>query len=122
MNKKLEMVLRIVLGIALVVFGANKFNNFMGMPAPPEGSFMAALFGSGYLMKLVGISEIIPGLLLIFNKWKGFALAWLVPISVNIVAFHLFKDIGGIGLAAVIAILNFVLIYMNWDKFKGLFN
>ncbi len=122
MNSKVETILRILLGIALVTFGANKFYNFMGMGAPPEGSFMAALAGTGYMMKLIGLSEVIPGLLLILNKWKGLALVWLAPISVNIVAFHLKFDLAGIGVAAVIFILNAILIYANWDRFKSLFH
>ena len=121
MNSKVEMILRILLGIALVAFGADKFFHFMGMPDPEPGSFMAALGATGYMFKLIGISELIPGLLLLTNKWKGLALVWLAPISVNIIAFHLTFDIATIGPAAFVFILNAVLIYMNWDRFKGLF-
>ena len=121
MNSKVEMILRILFGIALVAFGADKFFHFMGMPAPEPGSFMAALGATGYMFKLIGISELIPGLLLLTNKWKGLALVWLAPISINIVAFHLSFDMANIGPAALVFVLNIVLIYMNWDRFKGLF-
>lgn len=121
MNSKLTIALRMLLGLILLVFGANKFLNFMPMDAPPEGSFMAALITTGYMMPLIGISEIIPGLLLLINKWKGLALVWLVPISVNIVLFHIVFDISTIAPAALVAVLNIVLIYANWNKFKTLF-
>ena len=121
MNSKVTMALRIVLAIILLVFGSNKFLGFIPMEAPPAGSFMDALIQTGYMMPLIAISEIIPGILLLFNKWKGFALAWLVPISVNIVLFHVVFDISTIGPAALVAILNVVLIYANWNKFKTLF-
>ena len=100
MNSKVEMVLRLLLALVLLVFGLNKFIGFIPMEAPPEGSFMAALGKTGYMFPLIALSEIIPGFLLLINKWKGFALAWLVPISVNIVAFHLKFDVSNIGLAA----------------------
>lgn len=121
MNSKVEMVLRILLALALLVFGVNKFIMFIPMEAPPEGSLMHALMQSGYIMELVAITEIATGLLLLINKWKGFALVWLAPISVNIVAFHLKVDVSTIGPAALIAVLNAVLIYANWDRFKSLF-
>lgn len=123
MKSQKEMVLRILLGIALVLFGINKFYNFMGMPSPPDGSFMSQLSNSGYLMQLVGISEIVIGLLLLTNKWKGFALVWLAPISINIVAFHLVHALdASIVPSLIIAFLNTLLIMMNWKRFKGLFN
>lgn len=122
MNSKVEMALRIILALALLVFGLNKFFEYMPMEAPPEGSFMDALMKTGYMIPLIAISEIVPGFLLLINKWKGFALAWLVPISINIVAFHLKFDIATIGPAALIAVLNFALIYANWGRFKSLFS
>ena len=121
MNSKLTMVLRLLLALLLLVFGMNKFFHFIPMDAPPLGSFMDALFQTGYMFPLIAITEIGVGLLLLLNKWKGFALIWLAPISVNIVLFHLKFDISSIGPAALIAILNIVLIYANWRKFKTLF-
>jgi uncharacterized membrane protein YphA (DoxX/SURF4 family) len=123
MNSKLTMVLRLLLGIILLVFGANKFFNFMPMP-PMEGApgeFMAALGKSGYMLPLIALTEIVAGVLLLLNKWKGLALIFAAIISVNIVLFHLALAPAGIGLAAVVAILNIILMYANWNKFKTLF-
>lgn len=123
MKSQKETILRILLGVTLVLFGVNKFYNFMGMPSPPENSFLSQLSNSGYLMQLVAFSEIVIGLLLLTNKWKGFALVWLAPISVNIIAFHLVYALdASIMPSLIITFLNVVLIYMNWKRFKGLFN
>ena len=123
MNSKITMVLRILLGLILLVFGLNKFFNFMPMPPMegPPGDFMAALGKTGYMFPLIALTEIVAGALLLINKWKGLALILTAVISVNIVAFHLVLAPAGIGLAAVVAILNIVLIYANWNKFKTLF-
>lgn len=121
MNSKLTMILRIVLAIILLVFGTNKFFHFIPMDAPPAGSFMDTLIKTGYMIPLIAISEIVPGFLLLINKWKGLALVWLAPISINIIFYHLTFDISTIGPGALVFIINIVLIYANWNKFKTLF-
>lgn len=123
MNSKLTMVFRILLGLILLVFGLNKFFQFMPMP-PMEGApaeFMGALGKTGYMFPLIASTEIIAGVLLVLNKWKGLALLFAAIISVNTIAFHLVLFPAGIVFAAVVAILTTILIYANWSKFKTLF-
>ncbi|WP_299523095.1 DoxX family membrane protein [uncultured Lutibacter sp.] len=123
MNSKLTMAFRLLLGLILLVFGLNKFFHFLPMP-PMEGApadFMGALGKTGYMFPLIAITEIVAGALLIINKWKGLALIFTAIISVNIVLFHLALAPAGIALAAVVAILNILLMYANWKKFKTLF-
>ena len=96
MNSKVIMVLRILLGLVLVIFGTNKFYPFM--PAPAEMSegaanFMGALNDTGYMFPLIGAIEVITGLLLLLKKWVPFALIVLAPVAVNIVLFHLFLEL-----------------------------
>jgi uncharacterized membrane protein YphA (DoxX/SURF4 family) len=123
MNSKLTMVLRLLLGLILLVFGANKFFQFM--PAPPmEGApadFMGALFATGYMFPMIAITEIVAGVLLLINKWTGLALILAAIVSVNIILFHIILAPASIAAGAVVAILTVVLIYANWKKFKTLF-
>jgi len=123
MNSKITMVLRLLLAIILLVFGLNKFFNFMPMPPMegPPGEFMGALGNTGYMFPLIALTEVIAGALLLVNKFKGLALIMVSIISVNIVLFHLVLAPAGIALAAVVAILNIILIYANWKKFRTLF-
>jgi len=123
MNTKLTMVLRIILGLILLIFGANKFFNFLPMP-PMEGAageFMGALFVAGYMFPLIALTEIVAGALLILNKWVGLAMILASTIIVNIVAFHLVLAPSGIGLGAVMLIIIVLLYYSKWHKFKTLF-
>ncbi|WP_117881398.1 DoxX family membrane protein [Aureibaculum luteum] len=125
MNSKVTLVLRILLGLILVIFGANKFYPFM--PAPTEMSegamsFMGALGKSGYMFPLIGGVEVIVGLLLLLKKWVPFALILLAPVAVNMVLFHLVLEPGSIAPALAVFVINAILIYANWDKFKTLFN
>lgn len=124
MNSKLIKVLQIVLGLAMLVFGANKFFNFL--PAPegmPEGAnnFMAAMMESGFLMKLVALVEVITGILFLTNKWVPLALVLIAPVLVNIVLFHLFLAMAGILPGIVLTIIAIILFYHHWNAFKPLF-
>ena len=124
MNDKVTMVLRILLALIFLVFGLNYFFQFMPVP-PPEGeeaqAFLGALIGSGYLFTLVKLTEVFVGLLLLINKWVGLALILASVLIVNIVLFHFNLDKGGIAIGAVMAVIDVILIYSNWKKFKTLF-
>lgn len=124
MNSNFTKLMRILLGAILVIFGLNKFLNFIPAPELPENAanFINSLLSTGYILQVVGIVEIIIGIFLLMNKWVAFALIVLVPISVNILLFHLFLDIPGISGALLVAVINGVLMYKLWPKYKPLFN
>ena len=120
MKKKIEIGLRIVLGIILFVFGLNKFLNFI--PQPPGSEEMMTAFGNlmalGFIMPTVAIIEITVGLALLINRFKSLALVVFVPISYGMVAFHLAFDVQGVGMAALVAILNIYLLLAEKQKFN----
>ncbi|WP_396191923.1 DoxX family membrane protein [Flavobacterium sp.] len=123
MNSMFTKIVRIVLGIMLVLFGANKFFGFIPLPELPEkaASFMTSLGATGYVLKTVGVLEILIGVMLLLKKWVAFALTLLAPISINILLFHVFLDVAGIGGALLITVLNGILIYKHWPQYKSLF-
>lgn len=125
MNSTFTKILRILLAIALIFFGLNKFIQFDFMPVPDlpnqAADFMSSLDATGYVLPIVGALEVIIGLMLLFRKWVPFALILLAPISVNILLFHMFLDLPQIGVAIVIAIINAILIYKYWKAFRPLF-
>ena len=124
MNSQFTKLVRILLGIVLLVFGLNKFLNFIALPDLPENAakFMDSLIETGYVLKVVGGLEVIIGLLLVVKKWIAFAFILLAPISINILLFHLFLDLPGLSVALLIAVLNGILIYKLWPQYKPLFN
>ncbi len=123
MNSTFSKILKIVLGLALIVYGSNKFFGFFETPELPEqaANFMTSLAATGYVLYIVGAIEVLVGLLLIINKWVPFALLLLAPISANILLFHLFLDLPDIGIALGIAGLNILLIYKYWKAYTPLF-
>lgn len=123
MNSMFTKIVRIALGLALVVFGANKLINFIPMEAPTgsAGDFMNSLNATGYIFPVLGVLEIIIGAMLLLKKWVAFALILLAPISINILLFHLFLGISGLPVAVVILLFNSILIYKHWQQYKPLF-
>lgn len=123
MNSTFTTILRIILGLALVVFGLNRFLEFFPAPemARAGANFIESLESSGYLLYAVAVIEVIIGLLLLLKKWVPFALILLVPISINILLFHLFLDVSGIAAAIVIVTINAILIYKYWKAYRPLF-
>ncbi|MEI7510150.1 MAG: DoxX protein [Flavobacterium sp.] len=125
MNSQFTKIVRILLGLLLILFGLNKLlaSPFIPLPELPAkaADFMSSLAATGYVLKTVGFLEMIIGALLLLKKWIAFALIALVPISLNILLFHLFLDTSGIAGALVVATLNGILIYKHWSQYKPLF-
>ncbi len=125
MNSQFTKIVRMLLGFILIIFGLNKLVSeaFIPLPELPKkaGDFMTSLGATGYVLKTVGIIEILIGILLLLKKWVAFGLIILVPISLNILLFHLFLDVSGIGGALLVASLNGILIYKHWAQYKSLF-
>lgn len=124
MNSQFTLLVRIVLGIILVVFGSNMVHPFIPLP-PPTGSaadFMNSLGATGYIFPVVGILEVVIGGMLLLKKWVAFALILLAPISINILLFHVFLDIPGVSVALLVAILNGIMIYKHWKQYIPLFH
>ncbi|NER14269.1 DoxX family membrane protein [Leptobacterium flavescens] len=125
MSSKLTLVARILLGLILVVFGANKFYEFLpALPLDENGgayAFFGALAATGYMIYLIGLVEVIAGILLLTNRSVPFALVILAPISVNVVLFHALLDPSNIAPALLVALLNIYLISRNWGAYKSLF-
>jgi len=117
---KLPLVARYLLGIVLLVFGLNGFLNFLPAPELPEaaGAFFGALIETGYMMHLVKGVEVIVAVLLLSNRFVSLALVMFVPISINILAFHLVLAPAGIGPGALVFILNIYLLFVNIDSYR----
>lgn len=123
MNSNFTTILRIILALGLLVFGLNKFIGLMPAPelSPAASDFMNSLTATGYVLYFLGAIEIIIGVLLLLKKWVPFALLVLVPISANILMFHLFLDLPDLLQAIIIASLNAILIIKYWKAYRPLF-
>jgi len=121
MNSKIFMVIRILLGIFVLVFGFNKFLNFIPMEAPTgdAATYFGALMSTKTLM-LVGIIEIIAGLALLLNKFGALMALILMSISINAVLFHATLDMPNIMGSLILLVLNVVVLIGYKDSYKTL--
>ena len=121
MSKKVSMLLRIILALVLVIFGANKFGHFLPDPGytGEAADFLGALGKAGYF-PILGVLEILAGVLLLANKWVGIALVISAALVVNFLIFHFKYDMAGAVPAALVTVLTIALIYGNWGRFRSL--
>jgi hypothetical protein len=112
----LPAIARILMGLPLIIFGLNMFLNFIPQPKTPmsEGAmaFAGALFKSGYMMQLIGTTQLIVGTMLVSNRFVPLALALFAPFIVNSIAFHVFLEHSGLPMAAVFLALE---LYLAWS-------
>lgn len=122
MNSKVFMVVRILLGLFVLIFGLNKFLNFIpagGEMSEPAMTYFGAL-SSTSTIQLVAIVEILAGLAFIFNKYGALLALILMSVSVNAVLFHVTLDAANIGPALAMLILNIVVLIGYKDRYKDI--
>jgi hypothetical protein len=103
------------MGLIFFIFGLNMLLNFLPQPSKPLPDGATALAGalvkSGYLFQLTTWTEVICGALLLTNRFVPLALAFIAPVIVNIVAFHLFLAPSGLVVAVIVLALY---LYLAW--------
>ena len=121
MNSTVTLILRILFGLFLLFFGANKLFHFVDPPPPPETAlgYWDALMTTK-TMTLVAVVEIVAGLTLLLNKYAAPMMIILMSVSVNAVLYHLSLDPGSTMMAVVLLVLNLVMLYIYKDKYKDL--
>lgn len=119
----LKIGLRFLLGAVYLVFGLNFFLHFFELPPPSEAmmEWGAGMAKMGYMMKLVKVTEVTCGALLILNLFVPLALVALVPITVNIFMVHTLVDMGGFPMALAILVIHVFLGFAYRANFKPLF-
>jgi putative oxidoreductase len=118
------LISRFLLGMGFIIFGLNILHPFMTSPPPPQGSLAAqfvAVMVPSHWIELVGVLQLLGGLMLIIGRTAPLGLVVLGPILVNILAFHIFLQ-GGQGIAPglVFSILEIFLIYAYRSYFRAI--
>jgi putative oxidoreductase len=118
-------VCRFLHGLGFAIFGLNILHPFMPQPPiPPEslpGKFLVVM-GPTHWMFLVGLFQLVGGVLVLIGGTMPLGLALLAPVLVNILAFHSFLQHGeGIVPGLVFSALELFLIYAYRSYFAPLF-
>lgn len=111
--RTVSIVARMLMGIIFLFFGSNLLFHFLPNPPLPPGpfnSFASALAESHYIYA-VGFFQVVPGILLLVNRYIPLALATLAAIIVNIDLTHILMAPSGLPMAAVVTIL-WILVFL----------
>lgn len=100
---------RVLLGLAMTAFGLMGLLMTMEPPptiAPEALAFSNALRNSGYMNQMIGIVQVVSGLMLLTNRFVPLALLFLAPFFVNAVLFHAFLEHSGLVPSLVLTALH----------------
>ncbi|HEY3706331.1 MAG TPA: hypothetical protein VGL22_14810 [Terracidiphilus sp.] len=120
--KQAATVCRYLLGLVFVVFGFNHLVPYMPAPAQTgiAGQFTTAMIASHWMF-VVGLCEVIPGVLLLINLYVPLALTVLGAVIVNILLAGFLLAPMGIPAGVIVALLWAILFWRYRASFAGIF-
>ncbi len=124
MKNKILFIVSLLFGLMYVNAGLNKFFNYMPMPEKmPEGmvKFMGAVMQITWLMPLVGIVEIVGGVLFIIPKYRALGAIIIFPVMIGILLTNIFNAPDGLPIALVLLAINLWAMYNDRAKYEPLF-
>src|ERR1700733_12854177 len=116
-------IARYLLGVIFVFFGSNLLFHFIPnppMPPSPFANFSSALAESHYILA-IGFFQVVPGILLLINRYVPLALTVLAAMILNIDLTHILMAPSGLPLAAVVTILWILVFLRVRSAFEGIF-
>lgn len=120
MKTKIHTGISILFGLMLLNGGLNKFFNYMPVPDNlPEAlvNDSMAMMEIEWLMPLVGLAEIIGGLLILFSRTRALGVLVVFPVMVGVLLTHIFVAPSGLPIALIIWAVIIWIIYENRDKY-----
>lgn len=116
MKSKINNIIRIILGLGLILFGLDKFFEFIPHNHVMTEELVAAFTGliaNKFILPTVGVVEAISGLLLLTRKYSIIGLLLMVPVTYGIIAFHLAVDLAGIIPGLIVAVMHIYLLFLK---------
>jgi len=122
--KIVKFILCLLFGLMFINAGLDKFLHYMPMPplTADQTKLFAAFEEIRWLMPLAGAIEVIGGLLFIFPKTRALAAIVILPVMVGILLHNVCRAPSsvGIGISAVLFLINLWIIIYNKEKYKAL--
>ena len=121
MKNKILFGLSLIFGLMMLNAGMDKLFHYMPMPENLSENLVnafKALTAIGWLLPLVGIVEIIGGILFIFPKTRALGAIIILPVMVGIMLTNTVTDTSGLPIALVFFLVNLWAIYDNKEKYS----
>jgi len=120
MKSKVTFVICLLFGLMFINAGLNKFLNYMPVPKDMPENLMK-VFGAfmtiGWLMPLVGIAEIIGGILFIIPKTRALGALVIFPVMIGILLTNLITAPSGLPIALVLLAIEIWIIIGNRNRY-----
>jgi putative oxidoreductase len=123
MKNKILNIVAALFGLLLINGGLNKFLNYMPVPEnlpPALIKDSVALLEIEWLMPLIGIAEVIGGLLIIVPRTRALGALVVFPVMVGVLLTHIFVAPDGLIIAVVIWAILLWIIVENKQKYLQL--
>jgi uncharacterized membrane protein YphA (DoxX/SURF4 family) len=121
MKRKILFIGSLLFGLMFVNSGLNKFFNYMPMPDDTPESMMKMFTGVMeivWLLPLIGVAEIVGGILFIIPKYRALAALIIFPIMVGIILTHITVAPSGLPMALILLAIHIWVIVENSEKYK----
>jgi len=117
-------IVRILLGVIMVVFPVNALFIKAFKPKMVEKAqlVMDTFRDTGYLLYFIQGTELIVGIFLLTGCYTPLALIILMPVSINILLFHLFLSPPVLGPGLFIFLMNVFLLWAYRADYVNLLN
>lgn len=123
--KAVKFIVALLFGLMFIYAGIGKFfPQIIGggeSPSPEQMKLFEAFSTIKWLMPLVGIIEILGGVLFIFPKTRALGAIVVLPVMVGILIHNMLFSFGsssGIVIALVLLIINIWMIIDNRNKYR----
>jgi uncharacterized membrane protein YphA (DoxX/SURF4 family) len=124
MKKKVLFVVSLLFGLMFINAGLNKFFNYMPMPDDmPESmvKLMTAISQITWLIPLVGVVEVVGGILFITNRYRALGAIIIFPVLIGILFINIISAPSGLPIALVLLAICLWAMYENREKYAPLF-
>jgi hypothetical protein len=110
--KILRLVCSVLLGLPLLIFGANYFLHLFPLPADPSpGGQLLQAMRDGGLMSFVAFSHVVAAVLILVPRTRFLGGLLQLPMTLGIASFHLSMSHAGIPMAAILLFLNLGVVF-----------
>ncbi|MDO8965049.1 DoxX family membrane protein [Algoriphagus sp.] len=120
MKNKILDIISFIFSLLLINGGLNKFLNYMPVPEDLPSELLkdnTALMEIEWLIPLVGLAEIVGGILIAFPKTRALGALVIFPVMVGVLLTHIFVAPSGFPIALVIWAVLVWIIYENRKRY-----
>lgn len=120
--KIVKFILSLLFGLLFINAGLDKFLHYMPMPeqTPQDLEIFQAIEKLQWIMPLVGLVEIIGGLLFIFPRTRAIGAIVILPVMVGIVLHNYTFMPSGLTIAIPLLLINIWMIIDHRARFMQL--